>query len=513
MRPDLRIIALFSILVLVTSSCSMLRGNEPAADSGAKTIPQAEAPFIDFQDVTDEVGAGTFPQRTWGSAWLDHDSSGAPDLFVNRHWADPQFLMNRGTSYEKVDIPALVGQKFDRHGCAWGEANGDGLPDLYCLQGADKGLGSGSNALLVQDAEGGFSDVALEAGIEDPLGRGRSLNWIDYDTDGDLDIFIANHERPEASNRLFRNDGGGSFSSVDVGLEDSLASISSSWADWDRDGDADLLVLQYGDAGPVAYENIGGRFEQTQLDGVTGRRWWSAAWGHADDDPWPDLHLVSPGRSSVLRNVRGSFEPLHKMDLNQGRMSAWLDAENDGDMDLYIVQGAQGKDYRPTATSRDARDILLENEGETFSRRRLARPEGTVEGNGDAVAVADGDRDGFVDVFVTFGHVYWQGISVLLRNNSRGGLWAAVDLQGPPENPLGIGAEVRVQAGDLSYVRHQTDGFNFRSQSEIGYVSLGLGEATSADVQIRWPGGIIDCVVLEAGEIIEVALGSHRCET
>ncbi len=500
-------------VTVATASCSALRGGD--TPTAAAPRPSAESSVlpgsrgISFTDVTSESAAETFPQRTWGAAWVDHDGNGFPDLFVVRHWADPQFLLNDSGTYIKEEFPALVGRGFDRHGCAWGEANGDGAPDLYCVQGADMGTGAGPNALLLQ-RDGGLVDVATDAGVVDRLGRGRSLNWLDYDGDADLDIFVGNFIRPKAPNVLFRNDGG-TFTRVEAGVSDSLASISSSWSDWDRDGDPDLLVLQYEAGGPVAYENVGGRFQRTKIRGVTGRRWWSGAWGHADSDRWMDLHLVSPGRSLILRNVRGRFRPLHQMDLKQGRMSAWFDADNDGDMDAFVVQGASGKDHRPTKRSRDALDVLLINEQGSFKPKRLPRLRGTRLGNGDAVTVADSDRDGFVDVFVTHGHLYWRGISKLLRNVSRGGTWAALDLQGPDENPLGIGAEVMVDAGKLSYTRFQTDGFNFRSQSEIGYVPLGLGKATRARVEVVWPDGGRDCIKVEAGEIEPLRIGSSPC--
>jgi hypothetical protein len=292
-----------------------------------------------------------------------------------------------------------------------------------------------------------------------------------------------------------------------------LRTISSSWADWDGDGDPDLLVLQY-TAPTVAYENRDGRFVQVRLKHVTDGAWHSASWADFNGDGRQDLHLVNESDSLILKRTKGAFNPAHRLDLKEGRSSAWIDVENDGDLDAFVVQGASGR-YR----SDDAfnfPDLLLVNKGGSFVRVRRPSFRGPKDGNGDGVIVADDNRDGRQDLFVTNGYYeydQWTGRATLLRRRPLEGGWVALDLRGGPWNPWGIGAEVRVKTTTKIYRRQVTDGVTYRMQSEVGHVHLGIGSAPGAAVRIAWPTGQIDCVAPSAGETLIVRKGKDPCGT
>ncbi|MDQ3956603.1 MAG: VCBS repeat-containing protein, partial [Actinomycetota bacterium] len=208
---------------------------DPVGPSGAAAIR-----FVDAAGVS---GIPVQDTRSWGSTWADFvGDDGWPDLFVNRHGRYPWLLANNEGRFELMQEDFYAGF-FDRHGCVWGEATGDGLIDLYCPQGADEGVGEGPNQLQAQTPSG-FADIAARVGVDDPGGRGRSANWMDADGDNDLDLFVGNKLRPEHTNLFFTNTGEG-FRPADVGLNDTLRTVNSTWADWDVDGDPDLLVLQY----------------------------------------------------------------------------------------------------------------------------------------------------------------------------------------------------------------------------------------------------------------------------
>lgn len=446
--------------------------------------------------------------RTWGSAWTDYDSDGRPDLWIGRHWKQPLLMKGLGgTDFTRVEDPDLRTMGIDRHACAWGEANGDGQPDLYCVRGADKGTGKGANQLFVR-TQRGFVDRAEGRGLSNPRGRGRSPNWLDYDSDGDLDVFVGNLTRAGYPNALFRNDGD-IFTQVDAGVSEVLATISSSWADWDLDGDPDLLVLQHDQRPAVAYENVGGHFQRTQLPEVTDASWTSAAWGDLDSDGRPDLHLVSGGSSVVLRNTRSGFKPVHRMGLRFGRMSAWLDVDNDSDLDLFVVQGARGQRRDPGETNQP--DFLLVNTGRAFQKVMGRSFRGPMLGNADAVSVSDFDRDGSVDVFTTNGLYYWRGPNVLLKNTSRSGNWIGLDLAGPDENPLGYGARVIVRGGGRTVRRQLTDEANYRTQNEVGYLHIGLGRSMVVSIELLWPDGSRDCVRGVPGTVVDIEHGRWPC--
>lgn len=510
-RARARVCATLAVVV----AAAVFTGDGGAViNSGSSSVDQANgSKRYEFRDVGVSSGVD-IESRTWGAAWTDHDRDGDADLFVGRHWREPLLITNENGQYTRQEIEAFLsdeGTFVDRHGCAWGEANGDGRPDLYCTQGADRGKGSGPNQLFLQ-TDSGFEDAAARFGVDDPLGRGRTLNWLDHDSDGDLDLFVGNTERAGVGNVLFRN-AGNRFRRVDAGVADETRTVSSSWADWDVDGDPDLLVLRHhlarDDNGAIAYENEGGRFRSVSLPNVTGRQWNSAAWGDYNGDGWPDLHVVRDDRAVVLRNAKGDFRPKHKLRVSEGRMSVWFDVENDGDLDLFLVRGARGNFPRDDTTNR--RDLLIVKKRGGFEVVSDASFRGPRAGNGDAVVASDHDRDGRVDLLVTNGFLHWAGPVELLENRSTTENWIGIDLDGGLENPWGFGAIVKATTPDDVIYRQVTDGFSFRSQSETGYVHIGIAGAAFADVVVTWPGGARDCISVAAGTVVEVSKGNFAC--
>jgi hypothetical protein len=458
-----------------------------------------------FADVTAEARL-TGSTRTWGAAWADYDLDGDPDLLVGRHHATPRLYRNDGGLYSVVQ-DAGIQQAVDRHGCAWGEANEDGKPDLFCQVGANHGTGTGPKQLLIQ-TKTGFDNQAGKFGVVDALARGRTTNWIDYDGDGDLDLFLGNQQRRKHPNQMFRRRGT-RFIEARAGVADQLTTLSSSWADWDRDGDPDLLVTQHRLGSTVAYENHRGQFEETKLRGITGKDWSSGAWGDYDGDGWIDLNVVGKWKNAIFRNVGGRFTRVYHRDIRQGRMSVWLDVDNDTDLDLFVVQGSPGN--FPKRGAQNRADFLVLQRDTGFDRLRGFSYRGPTDGNGDSVAAADHNRDGRMDLFITNGLFHWAGPNELLENRTDGGNWAALDLTGSPANPFGMGSSVFVQAGSRSFWTYTSDGSNFRSQSEPGYVHLGLGPATAATARITWADGTRDCVNFSAGSIVMVNEGAHPC--
>ena len=475
---------------------------------------------VGADDVTRGRGISNEATMTFGSAWVDHDLDGDVDLFLNRHWMRPWLYVARGDRYDVaeedfVSVPGYESptpDQVDRHHCMWGEADGDGSPDLYCAVGAQSGRGRGPNQLVMR-TESGWVERARQFGIANTLGRGRAVNWVDFDGDRDLDLFVGNGKRKGYPNKLFRNDRG-SFRSVDAGLAQELRTLTSSWADWDADGDLDLLVTRgnltgFRGARPVAYENRNGRFVRHGLRGVTQQRWTSVAWADVDDDGLIDLALVRSKRVRVLRNLGGRFTTLYSRRLARGRSVVWMDWDNDTDLDLFVVQGATGG----PDTESNAADLLLVNIGDHFKAVRKAPLRGPRKGNGEAAVVSDFDRDGRVDLFVTNGNnpTTWRGRSTLLRNRSTVRNWAGLDLNGGRWNPLAIGAIVEVTPEGRPYRRFVTDGAGYKSQSEVGYVHLGLGPSEQAMVTVLWHGGGRDCALVRAGRIRELTRGSSPC--
>jgi hypothetical protein len=455
-----------------------------------------------FNDATANAGLPLVEQVSWGTQISDIDGDGRPDIFVNRHGQVP-YLM-RGTRGGFTEV-AHAWPGMDRHGCAWGEANGDGRPDLMCTQGADRGEGSRPNELWLNTPDGLFNG-ATEWAVDRPLGRGRSATWIDYDRDGDLDLFLGVAHRAGVGDLMLRNDRG-RFTEVSVGVEADRNTQSSTWADWNRDGWPDLLLMLGGEP-PVAFVNRVGRFERADIAELRERAWKSSAWGDYDGDGWPDLALVASGEVRILRNVGSRFSIAKRLRLNRGMAAVWVDLNNDGRLDLYVVQEALTHDVGDVG---DLADVLLIQQASAGFGAETPPELSGWSGSGDSVSALDHNGDLRMDVLVSNGNLHWIGRTRLLENTFARRNAAAIRLRGPAWNPLGFGARIHLQAARFAYERQVNDGVAWKGQSDPSYVHLGLRTLWAGRVRVTWPDGTRDCVRVTAGSVVDVRIGSSPC--
>ena len=144
-----------------------------------------------FDDVTASSGLASRAGITHGVAWGDFDGDGLPDLYVTNHLNDAQLFRNLGKG-RFADVtkdyfsPGDLGG--DKHGAAWADIDNDGRLDLVQMTGAGLGVGSEPKRLFINRGTR-FEDAATSLGVVNPYNRARMPLWVDLNRDGRLDLF------------------------------------------------------------------------------------------------------------------------------------------------------------------------------------------------------------------------------------------------------------------------------------------------------------------------------------
>ncbi|OGO68434.1 MAG: hypothetical protein A2Z49_08425 [Chloroflexi bacterium RBG_19FT_COMBO_56_12] len=257
-----------------------------------------------FTDATSSTGL-TDTADSWGTSWGDFNSDGYPDLYIGNHHSEPGLLLNSGdATFTDVITQTALNFRYDRHGVAWGDFDNDGDQDLIVTVGAHGGIGENPKELWRNDGNLNFVNIAEEAGVSDSLSRGRSASWGDYDRDGDLDYFSANEIRIEVPNRLWRNNGDGTFTEVaaQVGVADTMDLYAGGFVDYDRDGWVDIFVLasQEYSVTHLYHNNRDGTFtDMANQAGFFNKGGNGYAWGDFDNDSDADLYIGLSSRGPL----------------------------------------------------------------------------------------------------------------------------------------------------------------------------------------------------------------------
>ena len=275
----------------------------------------------------------------------------------------------------------------------------------------DAGLPPLQNApALAPQGETTFTEVSEEAGITDQV-DGYSAAFVDYDSDGDLDVHVSNwggHAWPKEPDKLYRNNGDGTFTDV---AEETGILIRQSWTvntifgDYDNDGDVDLYLVNA--TRNTLYRNNGDNtFTDVTMEAGVGdtRDGKIGVFWDYDNDGHLDIYATTWGKGSVLckNNGDGTFTDVSGKvgtTLPSGFHSAAVgDYDNDGDLDLF------------------AQHLSRNNGDGTFTN--VVKESGIPEDNGrGGVTLGDYDNDGHLDVCIVDG---WQGVIELYKNNGDG---------------------------------------------------------------------------------------------
>jgi hypothetical protein len=287
-----------------------------------------------FRDVTRQAGltegSGYYGL---GVVWGDYDNDGDRDLYVANDSTPNLLFRNNGDgTFQEIGIRAGVGYSSDGReqagmGADFGDADGDGWLDIFVTN-----FSHDYSTLYRNQGDGFFVDVTFRSGLVQAtlptLGWGTHL--FDYDLDGDLDLFLANgHVYPEVDrhdigtsyaqlNQLFENDGSARFSErsseAGPGLAIRSSSRAAAMADYDRDGDWDLLVTNIDDSpNLLEYRGARGHWLGVELEGphpnlraVGARLALRSAGRRQVREVRPDGSYLSSGDLAVLFGLGGA---------------------------------------------------------------------------------------------------------------------------------------------------------------------------------------------------------------
>ena len=424
-----------------------------------------------------------------GCAAADYDNDSDQDLYVTNYGPNVLYQNNGDGTFADATEQAVVGASQWSTSAAFFDYDNDGVIDLYVTNYVDFTVetnkvcggyvrtnsqgyraiieatrshcapleyGGVPDVLYHNNGDGTFADVSVAAGIDDPSGKGLGVVALDYDGDGDQDLFVANDGTP---NFLYQNLGDGTFENAALkkgvaynGVGESEAGMGVDFGDYDNDGDFDLFVANFSYETNTLYRNEGGFFKDVTAEA-----------GLAD----PSQRFLGFGTN-------------------------FLDYDNDGDLDLYVANGhVQDK----IALFQSGVEYMQEHQlfrndggggyaeassisGEWFLHKQISR----------GAAFGDYDGDGDVDVLVT----NCGGEARLVRND--GGNrenWLMVRTMGTHSNRDGIGTRVRVVAEGLEQVRQVRSGSSYLTASDPR-LHFGLSHRTRIDlVEVRWPSGLV----------------------
>ncbi len=494
--------------------------HDPPPPPGSGLVDVTAEAGLDYsQQRTPLAAAGDLEGSTGGAAAGDFDRDGHVDLYVTRLDAPGILFRNRGDgTFEDVTARAGLALDLASNGAAWGDLDNDGDLDLYVTSW---GAAQTRFYLFVNGGDGTFSEQAIARGcaLEGPEPHfGFSVALGDYDLDGWLDLHTtewrADPDNPlgtPAHARLLRNRGEpapGFFedvtdaagvaldgaSGLPAGISGTFA-LSSRFADLNDDGWPELLVVAGFGSSRLFWNRGNGSFEEgTRAAGVgaeqsgagsdvgdqdgDGRLDWVVASTFAAADPLFDGNRLY--RNQGGERFSDATDLAGVRDGGFGAGAAFLDLDNDGDLDLVMSNGSSDPGGPP-----DAMRVWLNNGAGAM--RELARDLGVAtERAGRGLLSFDYDADGDLDLFIVN---HGSGPELYRNDVGHRNDWLRVVAVGSTSNRDGIGAVVRVFDGaGTPQVRQINAGSHFLGQSEFSaHFGLGSGADPVERVEVFWP--------------------------
>jgi hypothetical protein len=544
-------------------------------DDGARDFAVTFLDIADRAGLTDPVVYGGFEKKRYivetngcGVAFLDYDDDGWLDILLltgtrlegfakGKEPTNRLYRNNRDGTFNDVTAQSgLAGAGWASAVCA-GDYDNDGYVDLFITRW-------GRNALYRNNGKGSFVDVAGKSGLATEATRwGSGCTFIDYDRDGDLDLFVANYLKfdlatadepgkgrncmwkgipvncgpkglPTDTNLFYRNNGDGTF--TDVSEASGINSVRERYAmtatviDYDVDGWPDIYVACDSTASILYRNNARGAFLDVALE--TGCAYnedgqAQAGMGVAIGDYNADGHLdifkthFADDLPALYKNSgRGFFEDASRAaGFDHTRYVQWgtglVDLDNDGWPDIFTVSGnvypeveKHFKEY-PHRNPRLVYRNLGNGRFEDVSAR--CGPGVRAQHSSRGCAFGDFDNDGDLDVLV----MNMNEPPSLLRNDYINGQnrgannWLKLKLIGVKSNRSAIGARVLLKAGGRAQAQVVASQSSYYSHNDLR-LNFGLGSNKKAEhIEIHWPGGRTEIIKdVEANRIVAIKEGS-----
>ena len=503
---------------------------------------RSEETYPVFKNIANDLGLDSF-NLSGGVVIDDFNNDNRLDI-VTTSWssgASPKFFMRLDDgSFKESSIASGLEGVYGGLNIESGDYNNDGNLDLYILRGAWlEGAGDLPNSLLRNNGDGTFTDVTFKLGLADVNRPTQTAGWSDFDNDGDLDLFVGNETTPGkvAPCQLFRNDGENGFIDIAIsaGVTNDRFTKGVSWGDYNNDRFPDLYVSNFRGKNRLYKNNGDGTFtDVAEKLGVGDPISSFPAWfWDFDNDGQLDIFVASYSGNIEHLAAYKSNEPaeyerlcLYKNDGKGGFTevaekvglkdpvlpmgSNFGDINNDGYLDFYLGTGDPG--YGSLMPNL----MYLNKSGEYFADITMASRLGHLQ-KGHAVAFADLDNDGDVDLFEQLGGAYpGDGYrDALFENPGSNNSSITVKIIGEKSNKSGIGVRIRIDITEngvkRSVYRHVNSGGSFGANPLRQCIGTGGAQLVDS-MEIFWPTTNRTQVFknFKTGTFVEVLEGSDQ---
>ncbi|CAI8258990.1 MAG: Uncharacterised protein [Methanobacteriota archaeon] len=593
------ILAIFMIIMFSMSSISVQSQGNDTLDDIQADIDKEELPLVKFRDISNSSGLGINIENweqdstgvesfTPGVSWGDYDNDGWIDIFITPNYdpsdlnssAKPHLMHNNGDGTFS-DVTVESGLSFESQSLSgiWGDYDNDGDLDIYISEFGTGFAAHGisiaqeyidrieenenatdgerwdvgkANKLFQNNGDGTFSDVTEFANVGN-TGHSTESQWVDYDLDGDLDLYSLNwgiyidelNTAYTESNVLYRNNGDGTFSDVtsvaelfgglvdgpdpepgtfhrsELGRADIGAGLSSSaqilhdsplgtgmswaalWFDHNGDNYPDVFIASDFGISPLYINEGDGTFKMyTEEAGMyipgTGM---GVDAGDYDGDGDLDLCQSNFGPEFIWNRNGDSYQQV----VNTGKtgpgffaagsiqttwVCEWFDYDNDADVDLFLSSGAISA-YVPKRENIMYLNVgdWSDDEGDLIDVFQDIGLYTNAEEKTQGASVADFDNDGDLDLLLGNSN---QPIRLFenLANEYEDRNWITFDLVGTQSNKQAIGANMTLWVDQNKFQVQQ----KFACSGSFGCsdqrMHFGLGDATKIhSVVVKWPSG------------------------